>query len=159
MNYNMVVIKLKYEALLIEADCNNIITKEKPLRIYDGRIKGDKILIRSGMTENKRSCVLAEELGHYYTTVGNILDQTNTDNRKQELHARLWAYNKLIGLSGIVRAYEHGCTSLSEMANYLEVTEEFLLEALQTYKRKYGTSVEYENYKISFVPNLKVCQK
>lgn len=150
---------MKYEQLLMEGDYNNIITKEKPLKFYDGRIKGNKILIRSGMSARKKACVLAEELGHYYTTVGNILDQTDANNRKQELRARLWAFDKLIGLGGIIQAYEHGCTSLSDTADYLDVTEEFLYEALQNYENKYGERVSYEDYEISFVPYLEVRKK
>ncbi|MDE7323059.1 MAG: ImmA/IrrE family metallo-endopeptidase [Lachnospiraceae bacterium] len=150
---------MNYELLLMESDRNNIITKEKPLRLHDGRIKGNKILIRSDMSIIRKSCVLAEELGHYYTTVGNILDQTDEGNRKQELRARLWAYNKLIGLDGIIRAYENGCTSPYETAEYLEVTEDFLSETLQTYKSKYGDGIEFGKYKISFNPTLEVLPK
>lgn len=147
---------MSYESLLMESDNNNIITKEKPLRLYDGRIKGNKILIRSDMNTIRKSCVLAEELGHYYTTVGNILDQTDSNNRKQERRARLWAYDRLVGLSGIVKAYNHGCGSLTETAEYLNITEEFLLDALKEYENKYGTSVVYGEYEISFTPTLEV---
>lgn len=150
---------MNYELLLMESDRNNIITKEKPLRLYDGRIKGNKILIRSDMDTQRKTCVLAEELGHYYTTVGNILDQTDENNRKQELRARLWAYNRLVGLSGIIRAYKHGCESLAETADYLDVTEDFLLDALKEYKSKYGTSVVWNEYEISFTPTLEITQK
>ena len=38
----------------------------------------------------EKASVLAEELGHYYTTVGNILDQEDAGNRKQEHKARTW---------------------------------------------------------------------
>lgn len=147
---------MNYELLLMESDNNNIITKEKPLRLYDGRIKGNKILIRSDMDTIRKSCVLAEELGHYYTTVGNILDQTDSSNRKQELRARLWAYDRLVGLSGIVKAYKHGCKSLTETAEYLNVTEDFLSDAIKEYESKYGTSVVYGEYEISFTPTLEV---
>lgn len=150
---------MSYESLLMESDNNNIITKEKPLRLYDGRIKGNKILIRSDMNTIRKSCVLAEELGHYYTTVGNILDQTNTSNRKQELRARLWAYDKLVGLSGIVEAYKHGCNSLTETADYLDVTEDFLSAALKEYTSKYGPHAEYRDYIITFIPALDVKSK
>lgn len=126
----------------------------------DGLINGSIIGINRNIRSNKkRACILAEELGHYYTTTGNILDQSDEGNRKQEMRARIWAYNKLIGLDGIVKAYQHGYQDLSEITDYLEVTEEFLTEALQAYKNKYGTSVEYEDYKISFVPYLKVTKK
>lgn len=151
--------KLSYESLLMESDNNNIITKEKPLRFYDGRIKGNIILIRSDMDTIRKTCVLAEELGHYYTTVGNILDQTNASNRKQELRARLWAYDRLVGLSDIVRAYKYGCESLAETADYLNVTESFLSDALKEYESKYGTSVVCGEYEISFIPTLEVMLK
>lgn len=150
---------MNYELLLMESDNNNIITKEKPLRLYDGRIKGNKILIRSDMNTIRKSCVLAEELGHYYTTVGNILDQANASNRKQERRAHLWAYDRLIGLSGIVKAYKHGCGSLTETSEYLNVTEDFLLDALKEYESKYGTSVVYGEYEIFFTPTLEVKMK
>ncbi len=147
---------MNYELLLMESDRNNIITKEKPLRLYDGRIKGNKILIRSDMDTQRKTCVLAEELGHYYTTVGNILDQTDENNRKQELRARLWAYDRIVGLSGIIRAYKRGCENLSETAEFLNVPEDFLLDSLKKYESKYGTSVVCGEYEISFTPTLEI---
>lgn len=147
---------MEYTDLLIEADSLSLITKDKPLRAHDGRIKKNRIAIRQDMPETKKKCVLAEELGHYHTTVDNILDQTSVNNRKQEYKARIWAYNRLIGLTGIVKAYQHGCHSLYEIADYLEVTEEFFLEALQQYKSKYGTHTQVDNYVIFFEPSLGV---
>lgn len=108
------------------------------------------------MTLSEKTCVLAEELGHYHTTVGNILDQSLASNRKQELRARVWAYNHLIGLIGIIKAFEHHCDSLNSMADYLGVTEKFLEEALAYYKSKYGIYTYLDNYIIYFEPNLGV---
>lgn len=110
-------------------------------------------------TQTEKTCVLAEELGHHYTTTGNILDQSRPANRKQELHARLHGYDRLIGLTGIIRAYQHRCQNLSEMAEYLEVTEEYLKEALELYRQKYGTGVEIDNYIVIFEPRLAVLEK
>ena len=73
----------------------------------------------------EKACVLAEELGHYYTTVGDITDLSDFQNRKQERQARLWGYNKLIGLTGIIQAFRAGCHSRHETAEYLGVTEQF----------------------------------
>ena len=101
-----------YEDLLKEADYNNLITKEKELPISKGRIKGNRIAIRKGLTEKEKKCVMAEELGHYYTGIGNILDQSNISNRKQELHGRIYSYNRLIGLTGIIEAYKHNCQTI-----------------------------------------------
>jgi hypothetical protein len=71
------VICLNYDILLKEADSDGIMIKEKPLIANDGRIKGDQILIRQDMSCCQKACVLAEELGHYYTTAGDILDQSD----------------------------------------------------------------------------------
>lgn len=147
----------KYETLLEEASNNGLIVKEKPLKYNNGRIKGNKIAIRKDIeTTTEKSCVLAEELGHHYTSVGNILDMQNLANRKQERQARLWAYNKQIGLRGLIRAYEHGCQSSHEIADYLEVTEEFFLEAIECYTQKYGTYAPLDNYIIYFMPFITI---
>lgn len=145
-----------YEKLLAEADEQGLIAKEKPLLGHDGRIKGNRIAIRQDMTIIKKSCVLAEELGHHYTTVGDIMDQTIYENVRQERKARLWAYNNRIGLIGIVNAYLHGCTNLYEMAEHLEVTEQFLKDTLETYRLKYGKCAVLDNYMIYFEPCLMV---
>lgn len=107
-------------------------------------------------TATEKACVLAEELGHYYTSVGDILNQAEVQNRKQELHARMWGYNRLIGLQGIVDCYKAGCRTLYDMAEHLEVTEEFLAEALENYRKKYGLCKTLDNYVIYFEPSLSV---
>lgn len=146
---------MKYERLLVESDNAGLVVKEKTLRNNDGLIRGRRIAIRKNIpTLVQKSCILAEELGHHYTTAGNILDQSNTVNRKQELKARLWAYNKLIGLQGLIRAFENGYRTWDEVADYLEVSEEFLREAVDCYRSKYGVYVEIDNYLIYFVPAL-----
>ena len=142
---------MDYESLLSAADKEGLIVKERPFRTYDGRIKGNNIYLRKGMTLNEKSCVLAEELGHHYTSVGNILDMSVAENRKQEQQARLWAYDKMIGLPGIIKAYKaRRIESPIEMADYLDVTEEFLMEALNCYKSKYGQCVRLGHYYIMF---------
>ena len=109
-------------------------------------------------TSNEKACVLAEELGHYYTSSGDILDMTSAANRKQEHKARLWAYNNRIGLHGIISAYKAGCQNAHEMAEHLDVTEEFLIEALSCYQKKYGICADVDNYVIYFEPALSVLE-
>lgn len=148
---------MTYEALLKQADNKGLIVKEKNLLNNDGLINNNRIAIRKTIdTQVEKSCVLAEELGHYYTTYGNILDQSETMNRKQEYRARLYGYNLKIGLLGIIHAYENGCRSLHETADYLEVTEEYLKEAIGCYKSKHGVCVSINNYVIYFIPKLAV---
>lgn len=147
-----------YTDLLIEADKQHLITKEKPLRANCGRIKGNRIAIKNDLDETEKKCTLAEELGHYHTTVGDIIDQSSDANRKQELRARLWSYNKLIGLHGIISCYKAGCQTAYDMSEHLGVTEDFLQEALHCYRSKYGIYTRFDNYVIFFEPTLSVLE-
>ena len=147
---------MKYDALLDEANAEGISIKERPFRTYDGRIKGKDIYLRKNMNTTEKACILAEELGHHHTTVGNILDMESADNRKQERQARLWAYNKQIRLRGLIDAYDHGCQNKYEVAEYLEVTDEFLADCIECYRQKYGIGTTVDNYYIMFIPNLTI---
>ncbi len=150
---------MKYNALLNEANAEGISIKERPFKTYDGRLKGKDIYLRKDMNTTEKSCVLAEELGHYYTTVGDILDMNVPENRKQERQARLWGYNRVIGLFGLIRAYEHGCKDKYEIADYLDVTEEYLEDCIDCYRDKYGEYKIVDNYTIYFIPNLMIFKK
>lgn len=152
---------LKYEELLEEAEHNNIYVMEKVAFESDskGLINNDVIGLSNKLCNNiERACVLAEELGHYNTNAGNILDQNIVNNRKQEHIARMWSYNKLIGLRGIINSYNAGCRTKYEMAEYLGVTIEFLEEAIKKYTDKYGICTELDNYIIYFIPTLGVME-
>ena len=148
---------MNYEQLLTVADRDGLLVKEQPLQVHDGLISGKRIAIRKDIqTQTEKSCVLAEELGHYYTSTGNILDQSVIDNRKQEYRARLYGYNLKIGLTGLIRAFESGCHNLYEVAEYLDATEEYVQEALQCYRAKYGVYAIVDNYTIFFEPSFAV---
>lgn len=148
-----------YESLLEEANKSGLSVIDYPFK--NNRIKGlycdNTVAInRSISTTNEKSCVLAEELGHHYTSSGDIIDLSDTASRKQEYKARLWAYNHMIGLTGIITAHTSGCTSLYDTAEFLDVTVDFLQEALAQYRNKYGTYVVVDNYVIYFEPSVGV---
>ncbi len=144
---------MNYEQLLTAADQEGLLVKEQPLTGHDGLIRGSRIAIRKNIeTQAEKSCVLAEEIGHYHTSSGNILDQNKVESRKQEYRARLYGYNLKIGLAGLIRAYEARCRNRYEMAEYLDVTEEYLEEAIDCYKAKYGLYASVDNYIIYFEP-------
>ena len=139
-----------YDVLLEEAKYEGLYVKEKPLRGHTGRIMGARIAIKKDIPSVEKACVLAEELGHYYTSVGDILDQTNIQNRKQEQRARNWAYIKMLPLDKFIAAYHAGIKSAHEFAEFAEVTEEFLHEAIQYYQRRYGLYTTHKGYTIYF---------
>lgn len=118
----------------------------------------DNVIAINNKLENttEKKCILVEEIGHHFTSVGDILDQSKVANVKQERLARIFAYNSLIGIDGIIRAYEHGCKNRYEAADYLGVTEEFFENALDYYREKFGVSISIDNYIVYFEPNLYV---
>lgn len=151
---------MTYEEMQILHDDLNIVEMDlSEVSGLKGLYVNGRIAINAKMSDTEKACVLAEELGHHYTTYGNILDQSNTSNRKQELRARAWAYNKQIGLLGLIRAYEHGCRNRFEIAEYLEVTEEVLEECLVFYRNKYGMCQNVDNYVVYFIPNLVIMKR
>lgn len=149
----------RFEKLEQEAVATNV--KIHKFDLSNTRIKGlynnGHIALSDQLSASiEKACVLAEELGHHHTTVGNIIDLSDPYSRKQERQARLWAYNKCIGLQGIIEAFEYGCKNRFEMAEFLEVTENFLQECIDCYREKYGAGQMFENYYIMFIPNLMV---
>lgn len=146
----------KYEELLNDANKSNIVVTDQ-FNLSGTRIKGlycdGTIALNKDMyIESEKACVLAEELGHHYTTVGDIMDQTDVSNRKQERRARIWAYHKLLSLNDLIDSYKCGCRNQFEIAEHLNVTEEFLVDCLKYYKEKYGLYVRKDSYLIYFEP-------
>ena len=151
-----------YEKLVQEATEDGI-TIEPSYKFKSERIKGlycngTVALNKNIETDTERACVLAEEIGHHYTAVGNIIDMQDVRNIKQEQKGRIWAYDKMIGLTGIIKAYKRHCLNQNEMAEFLDVTEEFLQEALNYYKQRYGVFVTIDHYVIYFDPCLAVVE-
>lgn len=143
-------LQISYSGLtIIETDLSNV-------NGLKGLIVDDCIAIDKNLSYIEKACVLAEELGHYLTSTGNILDQRKITNRKQEKKARSVAYDMQIGLFGIVEAYESGCTSSYMIADYLEITEPFLHEAINHYRNKFGIYAILGDYIIYFEPSLGV---
>lgn len=143
-----------YEKLLHKAEKEQIEVVNLPLCENIKGLYCDQIIAinKNIETTAEKACVLAEELGHYYTSAGNILDQSKVENRKQEKKARRWAYEKLVGIIKIIEAYKAGCRNRYELAEFLEVTEEFLENAITYYKEKYGMCYQIDNYILYFEP-------
>ncbi|PGT80273.1 ImmA/IrrE family metallo-endopeptidase [Bacillus cereus] len=141
-----------YEKLLCKYE-NEVQVKETELShgfkglYYDGRI-----LIDSSLKENEKHCILAEEIGHHYTSYGNIIDQKSIKNRKQEQKARNWGYENVIPFTKLVQAKQAHCNTYYEISEFLDVTQEFLEASIECYFQKYGKQIRWRNYLISFEP-------
>lgn len=146
-----------YEELVDSATNNGYVVQELPLKSGDGRCKGRRIAIRQDIpTLKKKADTLAEEIAHGEITVGDISDQSNPNNRRQEHIARLWAYKKRLPLLDIVKAYEAHCQNVFEMSEYLDVSEDTIRDAIECYRQIYGHGTILGDYFIQFEPYFSV---
>lgn len=146
----------KYEKLLDEASKENIAVFENydfsGTRIDGLYCDGSIALSKDLGTTAEKACILQEELGHHYTSHGNIIDIEDVASRKQEHRARVWAYRKAFDLTDLISAYKHGCKNRYEIAEYLNITELFLIDAIKHYQTQYGPYTSFGNYIIYFEP-------
>lgn len=148
-----------YDLLLKEAEKKNVKVEERDLPETIKGLQGNNhIWINNKLSSRAKAGILAEELGHYETTYGNIIDQHDQLNRKQELQARTWGYKKALPLSQLIEAHECGVEDLYELAEFLDLDEQFIIEAIERFKAVYGHKVDYEKYTINFDP-LKVIKE
>lgn len=106
-------------------------------------------------TYKEAACVLAEEVGHYYTSCGNLLTDSNLHKsiiNKQENIAKRWAFKYMISFSDLIDAHKAGCSTLYEVAEHLDITEEFLRNAAKVYENIYGAYIVHQGYRIYFDP-------
>lgn len=144
---------MTYDELLNKVYESGLTVKEKPLLASDGRVKDKNIAIRQDIdTSSRKLCVLAEELGHYHTTVGNIIDLSKTENSRQEETARRWAYRYLLDFDKLYEAKLSGCSNIYETAEYVGLSEHFLKDAIEYLKARYGNNFITDKYRITIEP-------
>lgn len=143
-----------YENLISLAHSKGINIIESDLGIDKpfGKCIGNLIIINNRVNECEKLCVLYEELGHFNLTVGDITDQSDLNNRKQESIARRWSYEKLISPEDIINAIISGIDNIYDLAEILNVTEDFLIQSIEHYKKKYGIYYVGKTHLLTFEP-------
>lgn len=138
----------EYE-ILLDKVINEIPVIETKLKINTG-LKGSyrnkTIFLDKYLNTVEKRIVLSEEYSHHKTSVGNIIDYTNPENRKQEWKARRDSVERLVTLDQLIDCAKFGCHTKFECAEFLGVTEEFFEEVLVHYHNKYGTIYLYKNH-------------
>ena len=87
-------------------------------------------------SKRKEKVVLAHELGHIETGSLYSVDANNAERIKKETKKKKWTVETLIPLEKLKTAIEDGHGDVGALAEYFEVTEEFMLKALLYYRRK-----------------------
>ncbi|EPF7797882.1 ImmA/IrrE family metallo-endopeptidase [Staphylococcus aureus] len=140
-----------YEKMVIE-NKEIPIVDGKSLGNFEGLYDNGVILINKNLSETRKAEVLYEELAHHKLTYGNILDQSKWINRKFENYARRHGFISAVPLREIVEAYNYGVRNLYELSEYLQLSEKYILEAIEQYKKIYGIGTHYGEYSITFEP-------
>jgi hypothetical protein len=102
--------------------------------------------------------ILAHELGHYFTTVGNFIDKSNiySDNlqiNKCENKADKWACEFLISEEEIIETLNKKINCINELANELEFSVHFLVKRLE-YLSRQKQMLDLGNNKYLVLTNL-----
>lgn len=79
---------------------------------------------------------LAHELGHCETGSFYNVYSTLDIREKQEEKADRWAVSRLVPAEEFVKALNTGMVEVWELAEYFEVTEDFIRKAAEIYKIK-----------------------
>lgn len=139
----------------------NIIIEEVIIR-YNGNkglyinIQGipPTILIDKSIINNRCQyiSILSEELGHHFTTLGNLPKNARTyseklqKNKKEKL-AKLWAADFLINDDAFVKALYDCISNPCDMCEYFNVTDEILKYKVASILRD---EVKYNNIRKNF---------
>ena len=97
---------------------------------------GSIILINSTRPLQVQVIALAEELGHFHKSSGNIISQNNVQNRKSENAGRGWSYSRLLPPDIIKFAVKSGMCAPYELAERFNFDESFIVDAIMYYERK-----------------------
>ncbi|MCC3736394.1 ImmA/IrrE family metallo-endopeptidase [Staphylococcus hominis] len=141
-----------FEELCIKNDWIEIEETNRLPKFQPGFYINGKIYINNNLSETRKAEALYEELAHHKLTYGNILDQSKWINRKFENYARRHGYEAALPLRIIVEAYNYGVSNLYELAEYVRLSEEHVLQILEHYKNKFGIGTHYGDNVITFEP-------
>lgn len=112
---------------------------EKEVDIYEcdlyantgnfGMYRNGTIFIESSLTEAEKKVILVEEYNHHLTTYGNILNQSNRSNVKQENLARKLTIEQLLPPKDLKKCFYDGYTQPWEIADHLGLPEYFVKDS------------------------------
>lgn len=89
-------------------------------------------------SSNEKKEVLAEELGHYYYDATYKFNSDLQFISKQEYKAKKYSYSMLIPFENLRKAILNGRTSILLLAEYFDVTIDFMSRCIAFYLEKYG---------------------
>ena len=77
---------------------------------------------------------LAHELGHQFKNAFYDISSTFETRDRQEARATRWAVNELVPADELIAALKSGYTEVYDLAEYFNVTEDFIREAVRIHE-------------------------
>lgn len=108
-------------------------------------------------TTAHKTCVLAEEIEHYITTPFNLFEMPKALQDRYERIAKLNATQRLMPIEKLIRADKKGVCDQYELADFLNLTVDFVTNGLTLYRDYYGISKRHLNYTVYFIPFKITC--
>lgn len=120
------------------------------IRVIDSAVEGYKGLLvrRNGLTyvfvdpkasRRSRAAILAEEYGHFKTSVGDTVRGTDEIRiRRAEDRAMRSAIDMLVSPEAVIYAIKDGIRNWYELSEALDLPESFLRKAIEVWKKQYG---------------------
>jgi hypothetical protein len=150
--YDDINLMNRYERLMSENQNLDIYDTYKLQGSFKGVYSDGIIAIDKDVAPINKIELLAEEISHHKLTYGNITDQTKFINRKFERYAVRDSYECALPLHKFIEAYNHNVSNLFELADYVQLSERYVLDVIEHYKLKYGLSTFCGDYLIRFEP-------
>lgn len=128
--------KLDYIEDLICKENINLI-KNKNLENTKGafaRYGNTKIILYNTETDLEKKCILAEELNHYYYDATYKYNSNKILVDKAEYKAKKYTYKLLVPIEKLKENIKTGLTSIEDLADFFEVSYEFMFNCLNYYK-------------------------
>ena len=103
-------------------------------------------------TTAEKICILAEELEHFISTPEDLFVASHSVREKYEKMARFCAVKRLMPFEKLINAKLLSINNSFELADYLNITVDFLQAGIKAYKDHFGLSVPYKDFIIYFDP-------
>ncbi|QFR24118.1 ImmA/IrrE family metallo-endopeptidase [Schleiferilactobacillus harbinensis] len=116
------------------------------------------ILINTQKSHAKQHETLGEEIGHQITTYGDIVSDPTPLNRRCEMWARRWGYQKTITLDGLIDCWHDGVNCVYEAAEFFDVTENYVLTVLDYYRESRGEWFTYDGYQFDLSHGINITE-
>ena len=142
---------MTYEELLVIAENEGVTVIEYDFESNTQGMYCDGFaFIDKSASSTEKCCTLAEELGHHFTASADIYNLDTAEQRKQEQRGRRWGYEKILPLETIIDAVIDGYDNIALLTEELDVTPEYLQDALIYYNQKHGPKLEYHDHIVIF---------